>query len=279
MVAVPPPLALPLPGLEDLGARALERMGDTLAAFLNRDQAVIDSLYPDFGQRNRVLKSCLPLLPEEDGDYNMVLSTNGTSAKLSWNLRPFLTRLSHEEVVEGPEEAIRTLTGELFRIEISTGERHLGLLVNRRQIRCYYQADYEEVVRELVPGSLVEVEGRATLDRSGDVATIDEIWDARSVQLIPLYWRRIIYGGRVFRLRQPIQIRVNFHDDLWIHEYAPLRVLGYAPTRAESLQAFRIDFAAAWDLIAEERDDNLTADAQVLRQQFRNLIETVEPLA
>jgi hypothetical protein len=178
-----------------------------------------------------------------------------------------------------PDKGVQTLTGMLYLIEVATAQRHLGLMVNHRRIPCYYAHEYEEVVRELIPGSFVEVEGRATLDERGEVQQIEEIFDVRPVQLVSLYWNKVIHGNRCFYLRNKIQIRVDFRDGLWIHEYEPLEILSYAASRAESLNAFRMDFAACWDLVAQEDDMNLTTDAQKLKRKLLSLIEKVENLS
>jgi len=171
---------------------------------------------------------------------------------------------------------VQTLTGLLYLIEVATAQRHLGLIVSNRHISCYYSPEYEESVRELIPGSLVEIEGRATLDEQGEVRQIDEILNVRPVQLVPLNWRKVIHGNRRFVLRQQIQIRVNYDDGLWVHEYEPLGIISYASSRSESLEAFREDFAACWDLIAQEDDENLTTDAKEFKEKLLSLVDKVE---
>lgn len=275
---VAPSPALSPPEL-DLGSRALDRLSDTLQAVTAHDSTLVYNLYPDFGQRVRVIKSFLPLLPEEGSDYDVLVSADATTFQMDSRSRPFFTRLVREEGPDTPEEAVRTLTGRLFRIEVETGQRQLGLKVNNRQIRCFYPEDLEDIARDLVPGSLVEVEGRATLDERGEVAQIEQVFDARTIQLIPLYWQRVIYSHRCFRLRRPIQIRVDFHESLWIHEYEPLGILAYAPTRSESLEMFRLDFVAAWDAVAHEDDTNLTEDARTLKRALQDLVEHEDGVA
>jgi hypothetical protein len=77
-------------------------------------------------------------------------------------------------------------------------------------------------------------------------------------------------------LRQPVDITVEVRDGLWIHECAPLGIVAYAPTRAESLNAFRLDFAVCWDSVAQESDENLTEDARDLKRALLDLVEHVE---
>lgn len=263
------------PALFDLGVESVDALWATMKALDARDTKSISNLYPDASRRARVLKSIVPLLPEDEADYDLALIRDGQSAALAPSLRPFITRLSTvEQITEGE---FRTLTGVLFRIEVGTGQRQLGLMVNNRQIRCFYESDYEEVVRELVPGSVVEIDGLATLDERGEVHQIETVLDARSVQIVPLFWSRVIHGDRVFRLKLPVQIRVDFTDGLWVHELESLGILAYARTRTESLAAFREEFAAVWDAIAGEPDEKLTADAQALKSALLATVEREDP--
>jgi len=272
------PIAFDLEGY-DLGLQALTRLSATLEATNRRDTGTLRDLYPDYGARSRVAKSILPMLPEEGGDYEVEIAAAGEPVRLEPELRSFLNLLDRDTEREGPEEAVRTLTGLLFRIEVATGERQLGLIVQNRQVSCYYAPEYEQVVREFVPGSLVEVEGRATLDDRGGVIRIEEILDARAIQLVPLFWQRVIYGNRLFRLKRPIQVAVDFQDGLWLHEFEPLGIVAYAPTRAESLDAFRADFTACWDEIAQEEDANLTRDAVALKGRLLDIVDHEEALS
>jgi len=102
-----------------------------------------------------------------------------------------------------------------------------------------------------------------------------EVADARALGLAPLRWRHVTHGRRRSRLRSPIEIVVDFRDGLWIHEYAPLGVLAYGESRQESLEAFRTDFAACWDSLAQEDDASLTGDARELKRRLVQLVQTV----
>ncbi|MFH0809572.1 MAG: hypothetical protein V2A77_03750 [Pseudomonadota bacterium] len=278
VATVPEPTQISLPDL-DTGKKSLAHLGRTVQALQEHDRQRIADLYPDYGQRARVLSSLLSLFPEEGSEYDLAIKTASAETTLTGELRSYVARMAREELVELPGEALRTLTGKLYRIEVETGQRHLGLIVQNRHILCYYSAEYEDIVRDLVPGSLVEVEGKATLDEEGRVQRIEDIIDARSVQLVPLYWTRIVWADKIFVLRRPMQIRNDFQDGLWIHEYEPLAIYSYGATRAESLDAFRAEFAACWDLIAQEEDKLLTEDARELKQTMKAIVEEVKPLS
>lgn len=275
-------LAQPPPGLiqydQDLGVEALAKTGLTLKAIKEKDRVTLQQYFPDFGHRARILKSALPLIPEEDAQYDIAVSTSTADVRLGTSLRDYVVQLAREEPGEFLQEEIRTLTGKLYLIEVATGQRQLGLIVNNRQIRCFYNQELEDVVRELIPGSLVEVEGRATLDEFGQVQRIEEILDVVPIQLVPLYWSNLIYDNRRFHLNQPIQIYPVFHEGVWVHEYEPLRISAFGHLRHESLQAFKMEFAACWDQLAKEEDDNLTEDAQDLKKQLLAIVRNVETI-
>ena len=260
----------------DLGVEALARTGLTLKAIKEKDRGTLQQYFPDFGHRARILKSALPLIPEQDAQYDIAVSTSTADVRLGTALRDYVVELAREESTEFIQEEVRTLTGKLYLIEVATGQRQLGLIVNNRQIHCFYNQEFEDVIRELIPGSLVEVEGRATLDESGQVQRIEEILDVVPVQLIPLYWNNLLYHNRRFHLRQPIQITPVFHEGVWVHEYEPLKIFAFGHSRHESLHAFKMEFSACWDQLAQEEDNNLTEDAQDLKRLLLSLVQNVE---
>ena len=266
-------------GEYDIGEQALKHMGETLEAIQNKDRKAIEHLYRDSGQRTRVIKSVTRLLPEEDAEYDVLVLTSGFQNRLHSNLRETF-EVVLVEPTELPELAMKTLTGTLYLIEVTTGQRQVGVTVNNRHIHCFYAAEDEAVIRDLIPGSLVEVKGRATLNESGDVQQIEEIMDITMVQpIVPLNWTRIDYGNRRFLLQEQIQIQQDFRDGVWVYEFEPLKVLGYGLSRHEALVTFRKDFAVCWDDIVQEEDANLTLDAQELKQKLKQLVKEVQSLA
>jgi hypothetical protein len=214
-------------------------------------------------------------LPEEESDYSITVETKRSAVNLASDARTYIKSISREESAESFPQQVQTITGVLYLIEVATGQRHLGVIVSNRHISCFYPPEFEEMVRELIPGSLVEVEGSATLNDRGDVDRIEEIIDVRPIQLVPLYWSRIVYSRR-FILKKPIRILPDVMDGVWVHEYEPLGIIAYGRTRSESLEAFRMEFAVLWDEYAQEEDENLTDDAQELKRAINELVASVE---
>ncbi|HLG13921.1 MAG TPA: hypothetical protein VJH03_05245 [Blastocatellia bacterium] len=264
---------------EDLGLEALTKLGRTLRNIRDNDKADLEKLFPNYGPRARILKSALAVLPDEGAEYEVSVKTPGEAFQLTAEHRPVLTQLAREARPEIPEIDIRTITGRLYLIEVETGQRHLGLFVNNRPIPCYYGPEFEDIVRDLIPGSLVEVEGVVTVNDRGEIRQIEEMIDVEWVPLSPLYWSRVDYQGRRFHLRETMTIQVDFREGLWVYEYEPLRMLGYGTSRAEALNAFRSEFASCWDQIAQESDENLTLDAVELKAKLLHCVAREGELA
>jgi hypothetical protein len=112
-----------------------------------------------------------------------------------------------------------------------------------------------------------------TLNDRGDLNKIEEIYDVRTVQLVPLHWGRVAYENKEFLFKEPIQIQVDFQDGIWIHQNETFGILGYGKSRAESLDAFRMEFVACWETIASEDDSKLTDDAKELKKKLKNLVK------
>jgi hypothetical protein len=264
---------------QDIGLKSLERFSETLHAAESKDRKRIEELYPDRGQRVRVIRAALAMFPEEESDYEIHLKSNGVFHLLSPELAEYLDDISRPSEPEYFEESIQTLTGILYLIEVETGELRIGIKVGNRKIVCHYPAELEDLIKDLIPGSLIEVEGRISVGENEQVKEVDEVIDARQIQLIPLYWSRLTYGDQKFSFSERLVITVGFQDGIWSHENELLGILGYGETRAESLEAFREDFTASWDSIAQEDDGNLSDDAIELKKKLRILVSKVEDIS
>lgn len=272
------PVLFPEEGVE-IGNQAIDKMSETLPVVSQGDRKGMERLYPDHGQRMRVLNATLALLPGREDEYDIVVTTDSASVRFSPLDRPRVIAMSRAEEEPAPSQEVRTLTGKLYLIEVETGQRQLGLIVENRQVPCYYTPEYEDLVRQLVPGSLVEVEGIATIGDEDRVARIEEILEARAVDIAPIHWSRLSYQNRRFMLKQSLHVDVQFRDGVWVHECEPLGILAYGQTRTESVEAFRQDFAACYDVIALEADENLTDDARELKVRINDMVQKVEEIA
>jgi hypothetical protein len=90
---------------------------------------------------------------------------------------------------------------------------------------------------------------------------------------------RIIWSGRTFHLRRPIDLTVRRRGPYLFVGYEPVGIEGYGRNEQAALESFADVFAATWDWIATARDSQLGGEAQELRRKLRDLVEFVEASA
>lgn len=88
----------------------------------------------------------------------------------------------------------------------------------------------------------------------------------------------VVYSGRLFHLREWMKVSVAFKDGLWLCEYAPLGIIAFGTSRHEARDAFNMEFASCWGMIAEADDAELTEGAQKLKRDMKALVSSVEEL-
>lgn len=265
---------------DDLGLRAAGHMADTLDAARGGDRGRIRELFPDRGQRARVMKSLSPLLPEAESEYEVLLTLSKRSTSLDDSFRDHLENLIRQDIEELPPGSERRITGYLYLIRVTEGPPELGVVVMNRKIRCHLDSEDEPLVRDLIPGSLVEVEGRALLTADGNIDEFVEVSDISMVEpLLPLLWTRLDHDHRRFRLSEAISVLQEFRDGLWLCSYEPLAIVGWGETRKASMASFRAEFAEVYDYICSESDEMLTVDASELKQRMQRLVLRVEALS
>ncbi|MBU0690324.1 hypothetical protein KKC97_13680 [bacterium] len=259
----------------DLGLDSIQLYRRLLESVTRNDTEALIGDFPDSGARARVLNSLKKVLPNEEDEYNVRIGLNGSKAQyeMSARNRDFLNKcvtLCEDEIID--EESIRTVTGRLFRIEIETATRNIGLDVANRQIRCRYPDSLEQTISQFITGSLVEVTGRVSLDTQDNIVEITEILHIDDIQPRPIIMTQIKLDHRALVFKNPITVDLDFRNSLWIHEYEPLGILSYASTRRQSLDFFREEFLVLWDEIANCDDSELTYDAVDLKKRIKSIV-------
>lgn len=84
------------------------------------------------------------------------------------------------------------------------------------------------------------------------------------------------YNGQTFHLAEPLSLSVRHEDSWWMHEHDELKIFAHGTTIAESLAQFALQFDAAWTYIAQADDEQLTEDAQELKQLLLSLVARIE---
>jgi len=88
---------------------------------------------------------------------------------------------------------------------------------------------------------------------------------------------QIIWEGRTFRLRKPIDLTRRRRGPYYFIGYEPLGIEGYGRREQEALESFAEVFSATWDGYAAENDHKLSADARDLKRKMLGLVAEIEP--
>jgi hypothetical protein len=87
---------------------------------------------------------------------------------------------------------------------------------------------------------------------------------------------QIIWEGRKFHLRKPIDLHVRHRGPYCFVGYEAVGIEGYGSDEQEALEGFAADFSATWDWIAKARDGKLGGEARELKRELRALVAAVE---
>jgi len=90
---------------------------------------------------------------------------------------------------------------------------------------------------------------------------------------------QIIWAGRRFHLRRPIDLAVRRKGPYYFVGYRALEIEGYGLSEQEALESFSDVFSATWDWVATARDSELGGEARDLKKKLRELVAEVDSAA
>lgn len=252
----------------------LEKYREALQAISVGDSGTLAKVLPDTISRLRAVRSIEELYPAVDGEYCVEVGNHsGPWVKLNSEGRLLVRDTEWVSRADG-STSLETITGRLVLIRVGSGPKKVAVLTKQREVTCFYSAEMEDAISQMVPGSVVEVTGCPTYrDDGGKEIDLQSI---EPVELLPFRKKRFVWGGRIFELQRSVSCLVDFSDGVWTYECEELGLYSYAHSRAEASRRFNEEFAFDWDDIAEEDDDKLAPDALRLKKHLRELVEKVE---
>jgi hypothetical protein len=147
----------------------------------------------------------------------------------------------------------------------------------RTEIPCYFNDVMREEVVNLRPGSIVEVTGRPILDQEGQLEQIDAITAMGTVSMEPLPFVRFEHEGRLYRLREPLLVSVEYTDGVWIYSNESINLSGHGQQRADAVRELNETFDYLWRELALEKDEVLDERAQLIKRRLLSLVENPVP--
>ena len=143
----------------------------------------------------------------------------------------------------------------------------------RKRLREWLAHADESAIPVVKEAQFVEAKGMAVL-RGGEILEWKETYDLLELDLESA-WRpkRIEWGDCHLELRHPIAVTIEEREkDLWIASHDNLCISAAAISEDKAREAFAQEFVILWCEIAQELDENLTADALALKTKLVDLI-------
>ena len=100
--------------------------------------------------------------------------------------------------------------------------------------------------------------------------------DLFASQPSPILFNEIEWDNHKFKLSGPLELDINFVDELWEGENRDLDIFLVASDMDELLASFQEEFFVIWEVYSKEPDSNLTAKAQQIKENLLKLVTEVE---
>lgn len=244
------------------GYHYFEKFLQFLKGISNNDANSLINLIPDRMTRNRALRSIKKLIP--DGKLSIEIF-NSKQSKVALD-NSFSKRMdSFIDTEELEEGLVVTLHGEAIEIRVKAGKKHVVLFDKNREITCYYSDEIEESIKAILPGTLVQLKGRAQVNEREEMIQIDEIYDISPITLGEFLVDQFKALNKVFILHKPVPCIADYRSGLWTFECPRYKLHSYNQEREIALSQFHEEFIMLCDGLLEELDEDLTIDAIELK--------------
>jgi len=264
--------AMPLSlGLPDLltglvpGPTPLDRTMEILRSASRGEWADLARAVPDPRYLPRVMNELQAMLPRPGDRWGIALRVGTESVSLdSRTYRAVRGYLSPDPV----EDAVMTVTGDLVRVDIAGRRVVLRYRPTGREIPCYCEESALEGVLENW-SEPIQVTGRFTLDRQGHPKGLSGVTRVEPIDLSPMTFERIEWGGRRLILDPPLTLEPTMDEEsgqLYMLVDEDLGVDVFARTRAEVIDELAEQLMFQWDTYAREVPERLTPGARRLRE-------------
>lgn len=100
--------------------------------------------------------------------------------------------------------------------------------------------------------------------------------DLFASQPSPILFNEIEWDNHKFKLLRPLELDINFVDELWEGENRDLDIFLVASDMDELIASFQEEFFVIWDVYSREPDSNLTTKAQQIKENLLKLVTEVE---
>jgi hypothetical protein len=101
--------------------------------------------------------------------------------------------------------------------------------------------------------------------------------EAESTQKFAIRLPEIRFDGNVYKLRSPLGVLLSVEDEAWKCEDDGHHIASFGNTRETALNSLCEDFAVLWQEIAQASNEEITPDAQRIKNFLISIVQAVEP--
>lgn len=232
----------------------------------------LSEIVPHKVRRTRVLDSLRSMIPKKGSGIRLRVKRESgpdffDSLRVQSGLRQFLP-------VGDDEEAIRTVTGRLSKIDFDEQKITIVYPVTNRDLDCIYDESVEDLLLEN-PREFIQVTGKVILDENDEPKRIVDVENIREVDLSPFYLEEFEYSEWTLRFRKPFMLEPELDEtkQLICLQEPNLGIDIYAFTRDELDEVLSAEIDALWRNYAMEEDDKLTPQAQELKRNLKDALQ------
>lgn len=163
-----------------------------------------------------------------------------------------------------------------FNIRVGSGKNISLVKPDREEIPVLLEIPSSDKTPDVYQ-AMVHAIGLAEIEE-GDIKRWIETYDLQEEEIdLERSWRpkSISWSGHEYLFAHPIVCAVSQEKDEFIIEYEPLNIVAFGETREIAQESFSREFHVLSKEIAEEDDNNLTKDAQVLKEKMTGIIKSV----
>jgi len=234
--------------------------GDTAEDFLNET-------FPDPRHRSRVVGDLAQIWPSPEDDYELNLQfPSKPIVKLTQAKRLILDGLKCR-----PEMQQKTsVQGVLSTITVAPRKKkELHVIGPDGKIRFSMSSEFEKRAMRHI-GKPVTAFGEAEYDSEGNIKELMNITQIEPFNHLEL--KRIYYEDEELSLIKPVDVEVDYRDDMWVMENEDLGIISKEEDYDDCLSEFYSDFLFVWRSFGLASGKQLSPDAKRIRGAIRTLV-------
>lgn len=243
-------------------------------AVKDQDQASLAKFIPDTTRRMKVVQTFRRLVPKAGVPWTLDVSpAKQIPFHLSAADQAKVTALLKRSY---DDEAVKTVTGSLARIDFDKRILTLTYPVTNRDLECLYDESIEGLLLEN-PRELIQVTGTVVMDEEGHPTRIKDVENIEELDLSPFMAYGVKNDNWNLRFHEPLVLEVFLDESkqLLCAEHPALDIDVYAFTREELLEELGEQVIMLWQEYALASPEDLTPRAHDLRSRLLEAIQEV----